>query len=102
MYEICQNEFRLGVTGDRHFSSRDEYDLDVKYRCIIASPASYPIRAENGLYSRISLTIITFFFLSSFFLSIDIRLLDGSIQVQTRSLNLFVKTFLFFTIVRRQ
>lgn len=65
MYEICQNEFRLGVTGDRHFSSRDEYDLDVKYRCIIASPASYPIRAENGLYSRISLTIITFF---SFFL----------------------------------
>ena len=46
-----------------------------------------------------------FFFLSSFFfffLSIDIRLLAGSIQVQTRSLNLFVKTFLFFTIVRRQ
>ena len=31
MYEICQNEFRLGVTGDRHFSSRDEYDLDVKF-----------------------------------------------------------------------
>lgn len=36
MYEICQNEFRLGVTGDRHFSSRGDYDLDVKYRCIIA------------------------------------------------------------------
>lgn len=40
MYEICQNEFRLGVTGDRHFSSGDEYDLDVKYRCIIASAFS--------------------------------------------------------------
>lgn len=55
MYEICQNEFRLGVTGDRHFSSGDEYDLDVKYRCIIASSSRapiYPIRAENGLYSR--------------------------------------------------
>jgi len=37
MYEICQNEFRLGaVAPDHHFSSRGEYDLDVKYRCIIA------------------------------------------------------------------
>lgn len=38
MYEICQNEFRLGAAGppDHHFSSRGECDLDVKYRCIIA------------------------------------------------------------------
>lgn len=37
MYEICQNEFRLGATvPDHHFSSRGECDLDVKYRCIIA------------------------------------------------------------------
>lgn len=37
MYEICQNEFRLGVADpDYHFSSRGECDLDVKYRCIIA------------------------------------------------------------------
>lgn len=37
MYEICQNEFRLGVAApNRHFSSRGECDLDVKYRCIIA------------------------------------------------------------------
>lgn len=59
MYEICQNEFRLGVTGDRHFSSRDEYDLDVKYRCIIAQPGRghvpRSIRTENRLSSRIYL-----------------------------------------------
>lgn len=37
MYEICQNEFRLGAAApDHHFSSRGECDLDVKYRCIIA------------------------------------------------------------------
>lgn len=37
MYEICQNEFRLGAAApDYHFSSRGECDLDVKYRCIIA------------------------------------------------------------------
>lgn len=37
MYEICQNEFRLGVAASNyHFSSRGECDLDVKYRCIIA------------------------------------------------------------------
>lgn len=37
MYEICQNEFRLGAASpDHHFSSRGECDLDVKYRCIIA------------------------------------------------------------------
>lgn len=41
MYEVCQNEFRLGdymrgnVMGLSFFSSRDECDLDVKYRCII-------------------------------------------------------------------
>lgn len=37
MYEICQNEFRLGAAAPNyHFSSRGECDLDVKYRCIIA------------------------------------------------------------------
>lgn len=37
MYEICQNEFRLGAAApNHHFSSRGECDLDVKYRCIIA------------------------------------------------------------------
>lgn len=89
MYEICQNEFRLGVTGDRHFSSRDEYDLDVKYRCIIASPASYPIRAENGLYSRISLTIITFFFLSSFFFFFFIHRYSSPRWIDTGSNSVF-------------
>lgn len=59
MYEICQNEFRLGVTGDRHFSSGDEYDLDVKYRCIIALARTwsrrFSVRPENGVPSWISL-----------------------------------------------
>lgn len=37
MYEICQNEFRLGAAApNHHFSSHGECDLDVKYRCIIA------------------------------------------------------------------
>lgn len=82
MYEICQNEFRLGVTGDRHFSSGDEYHLDVKYRCIIASPAS----SSRVFHSCGKWTLFTdlfndnYFYSLLFFSLLDIRPFAGSIH----------------------